>query len=245
MSEIHEEIYVQGPNRAITGDAGRQLSKSGWQNLKHCFFSGMKTLRLRLRNFTLIELLVVIAIIAILASMLLPALRQAQEKAKQADCVSRLRQLGMIWVLYRQDFNDYMPSAWVSGGPGYWYNHLDRSTDDWTMYVKCPSSEYRAYTTGATHPYDKWGYGINGKSFPYNGSYMRPDKVRNPSLLFFFGDASEAPAGSINYRFMKDDYDLRHGGRCTILFLDNHTETAGMGDVPQDFEDPKWNYLNQ
>ena len=165
------------------------------------------------RAFTLIELLVVIAIISVLASMLLPALRQAQEKAKQTSCINRLRQLGMIWVLYQQDFDDYLPSACVADGPGYWFNHLERSTDDWTTYVKCPSSEYRYYTTGVAHSYDKWGYGINAKSFPYHGSYMRAGKIRNPSLLFFFGDAEEYPAGSIRYLFGTNSYDLRHGRR--------------------------------
>ncbi len=70
----------------------------------------------RSKGFTLIELLVVVTIIAILAALLLPALRQAREKAKALQCLSNLKQFGFAAGMYANDYNGYVPPIQTADG---------------------------------------------------------------------------------------------------------------------------------
>lgn len=73
----------------------------------------MERIKRNRKGFTLIELLVVVAIIAILASMLLPALSQARERARAAVCMNNLKQIGFAFEMYKLDFQSFYPANWV------------------------------------------------------------------------------------------------------------------------------------
>ena len=104
------------------------------------------------QGFTLIELLVVIAIIAILASLMLPALAKAKHKAVETRCLNNFKQLTLATTIYTSDFNDYMPypnwGSSAASGPGWLYNPNARG-----RWHNRPPQEREAIKTGLIYPY--------------------------------------------------------------------------------------------
>jgi prepilin-type N-terminal cleavage/methylation domain-containing protein/prepilin-type processing-associated H-X9-DG protein len=104
-----------------------------------------------LRGFTLLELLVTIAVIAVLASLLLPALNRAKVKAQGVACANHLKQLQICWQLYLDDHNGLVPPNRSVLTPGAW-----RSTpDSWIGNSSAPSDpDFRSIQQGLLFKYD-------------------------------------------------------------------------------------------
>lgn len=101
------------------------------------------------RAFTLIELLVVIAIIAVLASMLLPALSKAKGRAQAIFCLNHTRQLITATHLYSGDNSEWFPpiQAQITGGESSWRAYLYRYVGQSALVYDCPNEKVEVYSS--------------------------------------------------------------------------------------------------
>jgi prepilin-type N-terminal cleavage/methylation domain-containing protein/prepilin-type processing-associated H-X9-DG protein len=193
--------------------------------------------RRKRKGFTLIELLVVIAIIAILMSILMPALRKVKGLAKEIQCTSNVRNLAMAWFMYKDDNDGYL----VRGLPGW----VETERDAWVMVATglTDVEKEEAIKRGALFPYISKTIGV----------YRCPADQRIGKELFFFrsfsipGGANGEDSPGVPEKAVARKYSHLKRPSSKYIFLEDYDPEGdsfprgyGISSWIMDLEEPSW-----
>jgi len=200
-----------------------------------------------IRGFTLIELLVVIAIIAILAAILFPVFAQAREKARQATCLSNVKQIATSYFMYAQDYDQrYTQNRYADGANHYTWKLAILPYVKNLAVFQCPSNAYNKIP-GPKDILSVWVEGKDGvpRSYAMNGATlhdgMNDSELQAPSETILMCEArygypdvypSDQSWSSFKYSYdwnprPKDDIGVMqtHSSLSNYAMFDGHAKT--------------------
>ncbi len=179
----------------------------------------------KIKRMTLLELLIVIAIIVLLASILLPALKSARLNARTIQCKNNLKQFGIAFTMYLQDYNSTFPwsdnSAWPSAG--YWTlegnNNLQGIMKDYVTNGKVRPTGNKGIWACPLNDHSNWQYMKMGYSYFYGGdgngaNYLSWNWVAGRKLI-------QCDKPTIRPIMCDEQFGI-HGVFVNVLYVDAH-----------------------